>query len=467
MRSADKGTGDNLLLEWEVAQELVKLGKTVLLPLLVGRADELTGALYQFQDFPDPDFSQFPDKKHPHPLSTTNRTIRDTIKAVFALQGTQVLPTQLGSVIPTVTASLQRLEESFAPSWMERGESYKDPASSSAPRRPGYRSSQVLTGHTDAVWGVVFADTGSKRIIASETMTLRAHTGGVLCVASSPRLPLLASAAADCTVCLWNTDNGALLSSIKEHKSWVNAVAFAPNGTIFASAGGLPLTPCKNYKTYLIVEIWMLTLSLDPNRFNWEPKTGQVLASPSPDDMDYSIKFWNGNTGTALRGALRGHENGVLSIAFSPDSNTLVSGGSWDKLIKLWDLRQAGREIANLAGHANWVNGVAFGPAGSSCIASGSGDSTVRIWDLRTCSETKRLVGHTSFISSIAFPDNDAELLVSSSYDGSLRTWNWKTGEPIQSLFEHQGPVLTVATRADGDVVVSGSEDHSLHVWRR
>ena len=78
---------------------------------------------------------------------------------------------------------------------------------------------------------------------------------------------------------------------------------------------------------------------------------------------------------------LRGHENEVFSVAFSPDGQTLASG-SGDNTIRLWDLRQPAAAPTVLRGHENWVYSVAFSPDGQT-LASGSGDNTIRLWDLR------------------------------------------------------------------------------------
>ena len=78
---------------------------------------------------------------------------------------------------------------------------------------------------------------------------------------------------------------------------------------------------------------------------------------------------------------LRGHEDWVYSVAFSPDGQSLASG-SRDKTVRLWDLRQPAATPTVLRGHEDWVYSVAFSPDGQS-LASGSRDKTVRLWDLR------------------------------------------------------------------------------------
>ena len=79
---------------------------------------------------------------------------------------------------------------------------------------------------------------------------------------------------------------------------------------------------------------------------------------------------------------LRGHENGVYSVAFSPDGQTLASGSA-DKTVRLWDLRQPTAAPTVLRGHENAVYSVAFSPDGQT-LASGSGDQTIFVWIART-----------------------------------------------------------------------------------
>ncbi|RKU30419.1 hypothetical protein C6497_04340 [Candidatus Poribacteria bacterium] len=58
-----------------------------------------------------------------------------------------------------------------------------------------------------------------------------------------------------------------------------------------------------------------------------------------------------------------GHTGKVLSVAFNPDSTTIVSG-SRDKTIRLWDV-DTGESIRTLSGHTGKVYTVSFSPDGN------------------------------------------------------------------------------------------------------
>ena len=77
-----------------------------------------------------------------------------------------------------------------------------------------------------------------------------------------------------------------------------------------------------------------------------------------------------------VRATLRGHTDGVSSVAYSPDGKTLASGGADE--IKLWDVA-TGKELATLKGHTDGVWSAACDPDGKTLV-SGSADKTIKLW---------------------------------------------------------------------------------------
>ena len=95
-----------------------------------------------------------------------------------------------------------------------------------------------------------------------------------------------------------------------------------------------------------------------------------------------SVGIWIYDTHTGeVLALLTGHTGRVLSIAYSPDGLTLVSG-SEDKTICFWDT-QTGAHKSTLTQHTESVTALAFSPDGNRII-SGSADGIVHVWDAHT-----------------------------------------------------------------------------------
>jgi hypothetical protein len=173
---------------------------------------------------------------------------------------------------------------------------------------------------------------------------------------------------------------------------------------------------------------------------------------------------WLGETAGALVEAmsaqrelevLEGHDGWVLSVAFSPKGDRIVSGGG-DGTVRLWQLdgSPAGEPFK---GHDDWVWSVAFSPKGDR-IVSGGGDGTVRLWQLDGSPAGEPFKGHDGGVSSVAFsPKGDR--IVSGGQDGTVRAWNAVSGEELLVLRGHEGWVTAVALAPDGARIVSGSAD--------
>jgi WD40 repeat protein len=188
---------------------------------------------------------------------------------------------------------------------------------------------------------------------------------------------------------------------------------------------------------------------------------GQTLASASTDE---TIRLWDVATGQQIGEPLQVHPSSVVSVAFSPDGTTLASASD-DQTIRLWDVA-TGQQIGEpLQGHTSGVLSVAFSSDGKTLV-SASDDRAIRLWDVATGQQIgEPLQGHTNRVLSVAF-SSDGKTLASASWDGSINLWDVTTGQPISGwLRGHAYYVNSVAFSPDGQTLASASYDQTIRLW--
>jgi serine/threonine protein kinase len=184
---------------------------------------------------------------------------------------------------------------------------------------------------------------------------------------------------------------------------------------------------------------------------------GTRLASAS---RDKTVRLWDVLASAELT-VLQGHSGAVLSVAFSPDGTHLASA-SVDNTVRLWDVF-TGNELAVLRAHNSWVHGVAFSADGTR-LASASDDTTVRIWDVETRKELKLFRGHQACVNSVAFSP-DGGRLVTASDDKTVRIWDAAGGRQLAVLKGHEDLIMSVAFSPDGTRLASASDDNTIRIW--
>ena len=255
--------------------------------------------------------------------------------------------------------------------------------------------------------------------------------GVVQSVSLRPDRRLLAAAAADGTLRLWDVTSPGHPVPVGvplEHDSDspLYAAAFSPDGQILAAAGA-----------GRVVELWDVSRPAHPVRL----------------------------------ARLTGPANTVYSVAFSPDGKTLAAGSA-DDTVRLWNVsdpaspRPFGRPLTGATGY---VQSVAFSPDGKT-LAAGSADDTVRLWNVTDPALPRPfgglLTGPRSLVTGVTFSPNGS-LLAAASQDHQL--WLWRIGDghavPDGTLTGADNWLNAVAFSPDGTVVAAGTSDASVLVW--
>ena len=154
------------------------------------------------------------------------------------------------------------------------------------------------------------------------------------------------------------------------------------------------------------------------------------------------MRVWDAANGAELH-CLRGHEDSVSSVSFSPDGQRIVSG-SRDQTVRVWDAAR-GAELFCLHGHEDSVWSVSYSPNGER-IVSRSGDGTVRVWDATSGAELHCLRGHQDEVTSVSYSP-DGQRIVSGSRDLTLCLWDAETFA-CQEVMTGLGDVAAIATGA-------------------
>jgi WD40 repeat protein len=204
--------------------------------------------------------------------------------------------------------------------------------------------------------------------------TIKGFQDKVYSVNYSPDGRTLATASLDKTVKLWDVATGKELKTLKEHQDGVYHVSYAPDGKTLASASWdktvklWDLETGKSIKTLKLPQEESFIVEFSPDQ--------KFLAFVSANGKE--VKLWDMATDKEIY-TLKGHRETVNSVSYSSDGKTLATGSA-DKTVKLWDV-VTGKELYTLKGYENGlddgVTSVGFSPDGNTLVSARGGGQVI------------------------------------------------------------------------------------------
>lgn len=159
----------------------------------------------------------------------------------------------------------------------------------------------------------------------------------------------------------------------------------------------------------------------------------------------------------------QGHFDSMNSIVYSPDGQRIITTAD-DGKIKVWDT-QSGFCIVTFTEHSSGVTACEFAKRGNVLFTS-SLDGSVRAWDLIRYRNFRTFTAPTRLSFSSVAVDPSGEVICAGSLDSfDIHIWSVQTGQLLDQLSGHEGPVASLAFAPSGNIVVSGSWDHTVRVW--
>lgn len=287
-----------------------------------------------------------------------------------------------------------------------------------------------------------------------------AHSNAVFDLAWLPRRLKFVSAAGDHSATLFNVGNGSIVPEkvFRGHTRSLKTVACrTDDSSVFASGGR------------------------DGKIIVWDPRASKSDVVDIPDiSLPFSHVFQNSQIKGLKNAPPVSASSSVTGLVFQ-DTDTLISCGSGDGIIKVWDMRKtyciSNKEpiskyrlpyggTTSRFGFSNLLVDSSSTKLYANCV-----DNVIYCYNIATyCEEPiMKYVGHKNSTYYVkASLSADDKYLFSGSSDNNAYIWNIKHSEPLVRLEGHEAEVTCVAWsgKRNSTTLVTCSDDLKHKLWR-
>lgn len=313
----------------------------------------------------------------------------------------------------------------------------------------------TLTGHTKQVSCVVYSPdnktiaTGSydgtirlwDATTGTHQTTLAAAVGGVISLAYSPDGNTIVCGGGNGTVQLWDTQTLKLKSTLTGHTERVKSVAYAPDGNTIAtgsSDGTVRLWDTTTGKAKATLTGYMRI-----NAAAYSPDS-QTIVTGNQNGM---VHFWDVSTGK-LKTTFTGDKDGIIfNITYSPDGKTVAVVSSYNDRVLLRDAK-TGKHKATLE-HFGLIDTIflllqnreydigpiAYSPDGNTIVTGGDyytiEKGTVYLWDARTGIRKRVIFKGPGAVRTVIFSKDGKKIIATGDWNNKVRVWDARTGKEL------------------------------------
>ncbi|KAJ8893603.1 hypothetical protein PR048_006203 [Dryococelus australis] len=290
--------------------------------------------------------------------------------------------------------------------------------------------------------------------------SLQQHTNMVVPVVLT--VNVLISASSDTTVKVWNAHKGFCMSTLRTHKDYVKALAYARDREQVASAGldrAIFLWDV-NTLTALTASNNTVTICFFTVLNNIQP-VKKIMADHHSSERSRYVEYIEEKIPAYETSSLNGNKDSIYSLAMNP-SGTVIVSGSTEKVLRVWDPRTCAK-LMKLKGHTDNVKALVMNRDGTQCL-SGSSDGTIKLWSLgqQRCVTTIRV--HDEGVWALLTTDSFSHV-ISGGRDRKIYMTDIRFPDRNVLICEENAPVLKMVLTPDQNSLWVATSESSIKNW--